>query len=376
MFVSMKTWSFHLRPVEFVVSPKIVCWLLLQFMVALPAMAQSGTSKYNLVRLQPAANVSGVTAEDVNNSANVVGTYQSSSGLVGYFYEHAAAAGQKYKTLGSSLKPYGLNEFNEMVGSDEQLQLGVYWASPTSVPGWLPPLTGDAVSRGQDINNSGVVVGISRLTPTSALSVVAWRLGTAGQIQGPVMLPTPDGFGMAVVRGLSEEVEGITTVVGRSAIDPTRGVVWSVGADASGNPVCLNAVELALASDVHGVNDFGDVAGATATTPAKPFLKYAENDPGQLTLLSLISKATSGTAFDVNNQLQVAGENSYVSRGTFISRAVLWTNPQTAVDLNLFVTLGKSESLTRAYEINDRGDILVNLAKNGSSVGPCLLISP
>lgn len=350
--------------------------IVLQSMMAIPALSQPTSSKYTLVRLQPTSNAAGVTAKDFNNASNVVGSHQSSSGLTGYFYDHAAAAGQNYTLLGIRYRPYGINELNEIVGSDDQIQLGVYWSSPISAPVWLPPLPSDAVTRGHDINTAGVIVGVSRVSSTSALSVVAWRVSAKGQVMGPTLLPSPDGLDMTVVRGLSEEVDGITTVFGRSTTEPWSGVVWTLGIDASGNPVCLSAVELPLASDVQGGNDYGDVVGATAASSVKPFLKYAESNPDQLTSLPLISKATSGTAFDVNNSLQTVGENYYVSRGSTLNRAVVWKTPQTVSDLNSQTSLGKSESLTRAYEINDRGDILAVLAKSGSVIGPCLLISP
>lgn len=341
-----------------------------------PKKGGGGGSNYAIVRLQPTADATEVTAADVNNAANVVGTYSSNSSRIAYFYQHSALSGQEYTSLGSDFTPYGLNHHNAIVGQDEQLRLGTYWSSPSASPDLLPPLPGDDVSRGQDLNDAGVIVGFSRLDGVPGASVVAWRVDATGVIRGPVLLPMPDGSVVGVVNGVSEELDGVSIVVGRTSSEPTRGVEWRVGIDGSGSPTVLDSIELPLASEVAGVNRWGDLVGTANTSPGLPFLKYADDDANTLTSLALISKATSGSAYGVNDSQHMVGRNHYLSRGTPVNRAVMWTNPQTVIDLNSRVSLGKSESLTGAYRINSSGDILVNLQVSGSSAGQCLLIAP
>jgi uncharacterized membrane protein len=202
-----------------------------------------------------------------------------------------------------------------------------------------------------------------------------WRVNAAGVVSSPVHLPYPEGDLRGGPSDLTEQINGITHVIGATgdqADFPSNAVMWSVSVETQGQPA-LNSGPTILSSAyaaANGINASVDVVGEAVFDGGGmgwPFLKSAN---GQDTALAGLTKATFGSALDINDIDQIVGTLSYISRGSFIHRAVLWTSPLMAVDLNGLVSLGRGEKLTSAGLINSRGDIVASI--NGST--PCLLL--
>jgi uncharacterized membrane protein len=175
---------------------------------------------------------------------------------------------------------------------------------------------------------------------------------------------------------LTEQVGGVTVVIGSTgdeATFPSHAAAWEVTVNAQGEPA-LQAGPTVL-SDAYavanGINTAGEVVGEAvfgAGSSNWPFLKSVG---GPVTALAGLAKSTYGTANDINENGRIVGRLSYLNRGSTVHRAVLWTTPTTAIDLNSVVSLGRNEKLVSAERINSRGDILASI--NGTT--PCLLIA-
>jgi uncharacterized membrane protein len=148
---------------------------------------------------------------------------------------------------------------------------------------------------------------------------------------------------------------------------------WRVGRGANGLPTLLSVSEIPLGYRAIGVNAIGDIVGTAATSPARPFL-LASTDLS-IQLLPLISKATWGDASAINELGEIVGTQGYLVRGQSVARAVLWRTPSSVVDLNSLASLGKSESLSIAWDLNDAGDIIAGIENSSTSViRGCILV--
>jgi hypothetical protein len=74
--------------------------------------------------------------------------------------------------------------------------------------------------------------------------------------------------------------------------------------------------------------------------------------------LAGIRKATHGYAGDINDLGVIVGSQGYLSRGLPVLKAVLWSAPDSVVELDKQVRLGPSDTLEEAFRINNAGHIL------------------
>ena len=343
-----------------------------------PLQAQGKGGGYSAVRLAfPGAATRSTTALKLNDRANVVGTYRDAGNLTcGFHYDQATGS---YTSLGVLVSAEGINQQDAMVGYDEFVGRGLYWSSPTAVPIPLPPLPGHTHSRAHAINSAGIIVGASYIpedppTTPGYRAVVAWYVNATGSVLGPVELPFLTGDLVGRANDLTEAVAGVTSVVGASGLNDSLPVFWSVTVAESGLVVTGPALFGGnyFLAEARGVNNFGDAVGMVAwaaDSAAAPFLRRA----GQFMVpLPMLPKAVSGLATSINDAGRIVGFQSIFQKGQGMqSRAVLWTNSTTVVDLNSQVSLGSSETLDYAIDINRRGDILARI--NGNT--PCLLIA-
>ncbi len=101
-----------------------------------------GKGGYTVVRLAfPGSATASTDTHDLNDQGNVVGTYRDSGGVqFGFYYQRAT---NTYTSLGAGVTVRGINQSNEVVGTDENLNRGLYWSSPSDLaPTELPPLVG------------------------------------------------------------------------------------------------------------------------------------------------------------------------------------------------------------------------------------------
>jgi len=335
---------------------------------------------YQVVRLQYPGSAQRTTwALELNDRGNAVGDYEDVDGnSYGYHYDFAA---NDFRSLGLGTKAHGVNQFNEIVGTDEIWNVGLYWGSPGAEPIPLFPLAGHTHSRAVALNNAGVIIGSSYIPEDPPVTpgfraAVAWRVDSEGGVSGPVELPFLVGDIEGDANDLTEAASGVTIVTGTSGDLDSLPVSWSISVGGDGlivtEPVMF--IGAYTAAVPWSINNAGDAVGRAGFAPGgagMPFLRRA----GQAVLrLPLLSNAYSGSAAGINDAGRiVGGQGVTLPRSTLggATRAVLWTSPTTVVDLNSLVSLEKSESLTWSLRINNRGDILAFI--NGNT--PCLLIA-
>ena len=156
----------------------------------------------------------------------------------------------------------GVNHHGQIIGNGRfdlasSGSLGLYWPDAASAPLLLPGLAGETSSQVLRINDSGVVVGISR--DASGSRAVAWRILAGDSIVGPLELPTrrrgeinnlpngPNGIGPT-------SAAGITEIAGSSDGAP---VVWRVLTNANG--------DLELAGDIEVLDRRGEATGVISS---------------------------------------------------------------------------------------------------------------
>jgi probable HAF family extracellular repeat protein len=123
------------------------------------------------------------------------------------------------------------------------------------------------------------------------------------------------------------------------------------------------------------INDAGDVVGWAATTGDK-FAHAALWRKREITDLGTLDGDCFSQAEAVNSKGQIVGLSFSCDTGT--SRAVLWEKGA-IIDLSTSIPANTNLSLTEAFNINDRGEILCGClppgVQNGESGGhDCLLI--
>jgi hypothetical protein len=336
--------------------------------------------KYTLVRLAY-PNAVRTHASRLNDLANVAGTYyDADNSPSGFYYDRASGA---YTSLGSGTSAWGINQQNAIVGRDELLGRGLYWATPTAVPLELPSLGDDGSSDAQEVNDAGIITG--KISDASGNSIPAvWQVRDDGLV-GPVRLPLPAGYATGYATHLSEEAAGVTLVVGRLSDygqeQEWQPVFWAVTSDEDGLTVSGPTLFEGnyLGGTAWGVNNFGEAVGSiflpTEPTNIPVLWPAGQSWKG----LPLFSNAVWGAAVSINDAGEIVGSQLFSFRGRQIQiRAVLWTNATTVVELSNEVQLNVggeyAEYLDGAFDINNkmpRGDILAHSIQTG----PCLLIA-
>ena len=219
---------------------------------------------------------------------------------------------------------------------------------------WEVTTTGGVLSL-QDTGTAGGLTSAygSDEAFASAVNDAGWTTGssTYGNYYGFASIPgvgvrlLPTFNGLSSVAGSSSDGRGINNfgvVVGQSTVDAQgvvkHGALWQV--DSQGN--------VAAPIDLGGffpwdINDFGVMAGHTATGPA-----IAWFDSGDLQIHPLPS-ATGGVAYAINNHNDVAGVGSTATAaGPFYCSATGTTT--------ILPTLGGDSA--KAWSINDQGQIV------------------
>ena len=278
-------------------------------------------------------------ANDINEHGDVVGTVEDADNgtSVAAFWEVDGTQSQIFP-LNGGLSAYGLNNFNEVVGSgsssiDPPNVAGFYWSSPTSQPVALPPLPGGLASIAYAISDDGVICGYARElvrdadgTPIGSTDVaVVWRLTYADgelQIVGPVPLPTLDDRSHAY--SVSEnDTAGLAIVVGvfmTSGFSHTAAVQWTVQSHQDGtltvdpNPVLSETGNAAAL----GLNNLGVSCGeALDSSPETDALVWFGGSG-----LPLASGGFPQTgALDVNDAGVIVG---FGGQHTVIHDALVW----------------------------------------------------
>jgi probable HAF family extracellular repeat protein len=110
------------------------------------------------------------------------------------------------------------------------------------------------------------------------------------------------------------------------------------------------------------INDRGDIVGEAD-------ISFVQNSLGQFphhaflwrngTMTDLGTLGSTSHAESINNKGQVVGRSRPGSEISVLQHGFLWENGGPMIDLNTLIPAGSNFQLIDAYDINDRGEILV-----------------
>jgi len=205
------------------------------------------------------------------------------------------------------------------------------------------------------VNDRGQVMGTSTASPQSG-SMFLWENGR--------MRPIPNTLGGTLENPFymnnQTMILGNASIAGDTAFHPFiwyRGVMTDIGTFGGDN------------GDAVWVNDAGQVAGS-ADFPGDIIHHAFLWQRGAKIDLGTVNGDSCSRAFAINSSGQVVGTSSDCVAA---KSAVLWERG-TAVDLNQVVKSGSDLTLIRAWNINDRGEIVAEgLLSNGDEHAALLI---
>ena len=272
-------------------------------------------------------------------------------------------------------KALGINDAAEIVGSSDSdvqpnlISRAVLWSPTPGGPNTheihdLGNLVESEVSyRAVAINSSGQVVG-NKSTPGIILggglgvsSSFIWTPqianGSVGSLRNVPSGPSPYTGNAAYDINDSAQTSGSVFQIGISFGSKSRADVWSAASPSSVPPTDLgfppgdwvNAFGLS-------VNKRGQVVGYLEDTIGAEhgFLWTPDTPNGTTGVMRALDGMTA--AVDINDAGQVVGY------GGVQDHAILWSDSSGAVDLNSLVPQSPGRKITRAYAINNKGQIL------------------
>lgn len=211
------------------------------------------------------------------------------------------------------------------------------------------------------INERGQVAGMSYTNDTPnattgipTLEPFLWDHGTMislGTLGGTIGGPTAPGAQGSVMINNRGQIIGTSSLAGDQS---THGFVWENGV----------MTDLGTFGGVNSfpvwINDVGEIVGeADLVGSAVTHLHHAflwKN--GLMTDLGTLGSTSHAEA--VNSRGQVVGRSRLGAPSTILQHAFLWEEGGPMLDLNTLIPAGSNVQLIDAYNINDRGEILVD----------------
>jgi probable HAF family extracellular repeat protein len=274
------------------------------------------------------------------------------------------------RALGNIVFPQNLNNVGQAIGAFENATPDPFSLAgfPTQTRAflWEHGVVQDIGTLGGpdafafSINERGQVAGMSytnavpnATTGMPTLEPFRWDQGkmiSLGTLGGTVGSPGREGSIMINNRG---QIIGTSNLAGDLS---THGFVWENGVmtdlDTLGGP---NSFPL-------WINDVGQIVGEADTS-------FVENASHQFphhaflwqngTMTDLGTLGSTSHAESINNKGQVVGRSRIGSEISVLQHGFLWENGGPMIDLNTLIPAGANFQLIDAYDINDRGEILV-----------------
>jgi hypothetical protein len=324
---------------------------------AAPARAQRvrpPVGEYTLRDFGPVATVFGSRLNGAGSWAGSCHKQNAADQACGFYNQGNPPNNLRYDeptTTFVASQAQGINGAGFSVGqaSTATAMTAALWSGPVFM-GSLPPLSGFAVSRARDINDYGLIVGLS----TGNGSSLATRWTSSGVASNlTVTWPARARFSSSEATATnSRNTTAGTFVAPERQNNLTAWVMTAAGVFSDDLASTLRASQSTDLNDSDVVVGFGTTFGGLARG-------WAGGAGQSLVQLPPLPGGGGSAAFGINNSLVVAGFSS----GGDGLRAVLWslTTPGavTPADLNGKVGLTLySYRLTAAVAINDAGQIL------------------
>jgi probable HAF family extracellular repeat protein len=273
--------------------------------------------------------------------------------------------------LGNLVFPQNLNNVGDAIGGFINATPDPFslFGFPTETRAflWRKGVTQDIGTLGGpdafafSINERGQVAGVSYTdtTPNSTtglptVEVFIWEHGVMTSLGhgfgGTMAGPGAEGSVMINNRGQIIGTSNLAGDVFAHAFLWEKGVMSDLGTLGGPNsyPLWIND-----RGEIVGEADISDVANSLGQFPHHAFLwhKGTKTDLGTL--------GSTSHAESINNRGQVVGRSRIGSEVSVLQHGFLWENGGPMIDLNTLIPAGSNLQLIDAFDINDRGEILV-----------------
>jgi uncharacterized membrane protein len=308
---------------------------------------------------------------DINDQGEAVGVVRFEDGTDCPVYYDIVSGEYVILKGGSGVNIFyqasSINSHGQIVGTD--YGDAVFWESfEDAEQTQLPPLPGDAGTRGDRINDAGVVLGASFSAEGSQRAVV-WRITAFEglvQVEGPVPLLPPGSDQPHLAQAMNEVVEGEMQIAGH--LDG-RAVIWTMAigegtGELSVTSVSPVGVDESVDSKCLGINNWGEVCGKAAQLP------FTASPAGDVEFLPVPRKTSTGFAWDINDDGDAVGYVVLLERGVFpVDYAQLWSGGE-QIDLTSLLPRGSDwDRLSQLHVINNYGVLGGVGSRDGRSVG-------
>lgn len=335
------------------------------FSAGILIFSQAGHAvKFAATRLEVPVGAAGITAFAINNDGQIVGSVDYPEPIDpsipvtttrAIMWQTASTSTYELLDANSEVNAaFGINNNGQVVGAyiGTGEGPGLLWQPHSTTPTLLNWLVGYSGSWARGINDKGEIVGhLAGYQSSMDDHAALWHTDSTT----PIELGTLGGSGSnaAGINNNSQVVGSAYTSNGN-----LHATLWQTGLSM---PIDLGTLG-GRSSWADAINNNGDMVGTSYTSDGT--IHASLWLAGSTTAVDLGTLGSNNSyAYDINDNGQVVGQTD--------TAAILWqAGSTTAIDLNTLVTLTDSR-LTRAYGINDKGQIIAN-----DSSGFAYLLTP
>lgn len=274
---------------------------------------------------------------------------------------------------------YAINDMGLVVGefNNDSSRAFVYDPAVGSMVGLTRLAGGSDNGVAQDINNTGVIVGIS----SNGVASRATRWTKVSGVYAPEDLGSIDGQTTTTARANAVNASGNAAGYSRDSVAATSqatlwrdGNVIDLGSLGDGNRYSLayglNNNHVVVGSSYTG-QTVGQLIGTTSSTSVTRGFSWSEGVMRELAPVNLYQPGNTGAttnyhsvAMDINEAGWIVGNSQRISGSPAV--ATLWIEGQ-PIDLNTWLPANSGWVLTSAEGINQAGDIVGYGTFNGQT---------